>query len=184
MINNVYVEVKDAENFTHKEMHAAASAALRVASKWLTRESIKRIGYKLKIRHSAGRRRVLMNKKDKNKGGVWIGLQPLNLAYIRKYQQTPKGVLSGESFYKGAFAQAIGNPTENIWIRTSNRRKTGTRKKRSPNGTQRYRKSPLIMKVQEDIEEKDIESIIDALTLEIQQVFEEAFINEIDKQHG
>lgn len=184
MINNVYVEVKDLDGFTHAEMHTAARKALKVASKWLTRESIKRIGYKLKIRHSAGRRRVLMNKKDKNKGGVWIGLQPLNLAYIRKYQQTPKGVLSGESFYKGAFAQAIGHSNENIWIRTAERRKTGTRKKRSPNGTQRYRKSPPIEKVTEDIEEKNIESIIAALTLEIQPIFEEAFINEIDKQHG
>ncbi|CAH6982704.1 conserved hypothetical protein [Vibrio chagasii] len=184
MISNVYLEVKDVENFKHKDMHEAASVALKVASKWLTRESIKRIGYKLKIRHSAGRRRVLMHKKDKDKGGVWIGLQPLNIAYIRNYQQTPKGVLSGEHFYKGAFAQAIGNSTENVWVRTSNRRKTGTRKKRSPNGTQRYRKSPLIMKVKEDIEEDKIDPIVYALTLEIQSVFEKAFTDEIFKQYG
>lgn len=183
-MKDVFVKVQDVEGFTHKDMHEAASLALRTTSRWLSRESLRRIGYKLKIRHSAGRRRVLMNKKDKNRGGVWIGLQPLSLAYIRSYQQKPKGVLSGDSFYKGAFASAIGHSTENIWIRKSERLKSKTRKKRSPNGTRRWRKSPLIERVYEGIDEKEIDPIVDELTLEIQPVFEKAFFYEINKQYG
>nr|AKN39730.1 hypothetical protein [Vibrio tasmaniensis] len=95
---NVHTQVEDEKYFHHKDVEKAVTRALKIASRWLARESLKRIGRKLSIKNTAGKRRVRINKVDKNTGGVWFGLQSLSLAYARNYEQTSSGVQSGDRF--------------------------------------------------------------------------------------
>lgn len=178
---NVHAQIEDEKYFHHKDVEKAVTKALKIASRWLARESVKRIGKKLSIRNSAGNRRVRINKVDKNTGGVWYGLQPLSLAYARNYKQTSSGVQSGDRFYKGAFAQVMSGSRELIWQRVGKRPTGGTRKKRSPNGTRRFRKSPPVRLVREDV--SDISGVVDEQILlnEVQDVFKEAFLDELYK---
>ncbi len=180
---DVYATPSDEKYFHRQDYEKAATVALKVASKWLAKVSIARLGKKLRIRASVMRRRVRVNKINKTTGGVWYGLESLNLAYARDYHQTPSGVQSGERFYKGAFAQVMSGSRELIWVRAGERPKTGQRRKRSPNGTQRYRKSPPVKLVREDVDDdltEETETIMQ-LQSELQEVYQEAFIHELER---
>ncbi|MCG9785397.1 hypothetical protein L1D52_24110 [Vibrio brasiliensis] len=179
----VYAKPSDEKYFHRRDYEKANTVALKVATKWLAKESVRRIGKKLRIRASALRRRVRVNRIEKNTGGVWYGLDPLSLAYARDYHQTPTGVQSGERFYKGAFAQVMSGSRELVWTRAGERPKSTTRKKRSPNGTQRRRKSPPVKVVREEIDD-DLTTETDQIMMlqeELQAVYQEAFINELER---
>lgn len=180
---DIYATPSDSKYLHRRDYEKAATKALKVASAWLAKESVRRLGKKLRIRASAIKRRVRVNRINNNTGGVWYGLEPLSLAYARNYQQTKTGVQSGERFYKGAFAQVMSGSRELIWVRAGDRTKTGTRKKRSPNGTQRYRKSPPVKLVREDIDDEltDETQVITAMQSELQFVYQEAFIHELER---
>ncbi|NGZ18031.1 hypothetical protein G6Z94_11840 [Vibrio aestuarianus] len=172
----VYAQVEDEDLFHRKDVEKVVTQALKATSKWLARESVKRIGRKLRIKTQAGKRRVKINKVNKNTGGVWYGLLPISLAYAREYKQTPTGVLSGDRFYKGAFAQAVSGSRELIWERERERPKRSTRAKRSPNGTRRKRKSPPVRLVREDVHDETVE-VVGQLEHEVQEVYKEAFLH-------
>ena len=176
---DVYAQVDDENLYHHKDVEKAVTQALKATSKWLARESVKRLGRKLRIKTQAGKRRVKINKINKNTGGVWYGLLPISLAYAREYKQTPTGVLSGDRFYKSAFAQTMSGSRELIWERTSSRGKVKKRAKRSPNGTRRKRKSPLVRLVKEDVHDETFD-VVSQLEHEVQRVYEEAFLNELN----
>lgn len=173
---DVYAQVEDEDLFHHKDVEKVVTQALKETSKWLARESVKRIGRKLRIKTQAAKRRVKVNKVNKNTGGVWYGLLPISLAYAREYKQTSTGVLSGDRFYKSAFAQVLSGSRELIWERTRNRPKSPTRAKRSPNGTRRKRKSPPVRLVREDMHDETFE-VVSQLEHEVQEVYKEAFLH-------
>lgn len=180
---DVYAIPTDEKYFHRQDYEKAATQALKVATRWLAKESVRRLGKKLRIRTAALRRRVRVNRIEKNTGGVWYGLEPLSLAYARDYHQTPTGVQSGERFYKGAFAQVMSGSRELVWMRTGERPKSSKRKKRSPNGTRRYRKSPPVKVVREEIDDElttETDAIM-ALQSELQNVYQEAFIHELER---
>ncbi|HCH1859593.1 TPA: hypothetical protein NKR10_004531 [Vibrio parahaemolyticus] len=178
-MNNVHLTVEDEHWFDKEHVNKCASAALKVAQKWLTKESIKRLGQELKIRSSAGRRRVKSGKVKGNQTSVWFGLLPLNVAYIRDFNQVPKGVQSGDAFYKGAFVQSMNNSPLLIWKRTRERStQPKPRRKPLPKGQTRKRKSPPVEVVREDIHMETSE-IVAQLEVELQDVYKEAFLDEL-----
>ncbi len=176
---NLHLTVEDERWFDKEHVNECASAALKVAQKWLIKESIKRLGKDLRIRSSAGRRRVKSGKVKGNQTSVWFGLLPLNVAYIRDFDQAPKGVQSGDAFYKGAFVQSMNNSPLLIWKRTRERPKQPKpRRKPLPKGQTRKRKSPPVEVVREDIHMETSE-IVAQLEIELQDVYKEAFLNEL-----
>ncbi|WP_017817517.1 hypothetical protein [Vibrio harveyi] len=177
---NIYLDVEGEKYFDRTHVNTAVNEAVKVVTKWLTKESIKRLGTKLRIRSTAGRRRVRMSKTKAGKGSVWYGLRPINLAYVRAYSQEKTGVRSGESFYKSAFTRSMNGSRELIWVRSRDRAKVGSRRPRSPNGTRRKRKSPVVEVVREDLHDGTNE-IINQLELEAQGIFREAFLDAIHK---
>ncbi|MBN8090494.1 hypothetical protein J0J26_20535 [Vibrio vulnificus] len=176
---DIYLDVEDERWLDKKFIAEKASAALKVTQKWLTNESVKRLGKELRIRASSSRRRIKSAKIKGNKTSVWFGILPLNLAYIRDYSQVPKGVLSGDAFYKGAFVQSMKNSPLLIWQRTRDRKpQPKPRQKPLPKGQRRERKSPQVAVVREEFHH-DAEGIIAQLETEIQDVYKEAFLNEL-----
>ncbi|MEZ8316648.1 hypothetical protein AB6C44_23850 [Vibrio splendidus] len=176
---DLHLTVEDERWLDKEHVNQCASAALKIAQKWFTKESIKRLGKDLRIRASAGRRRVKSGEVKGNQTSVWFGLLPLNVAYIRDFDQVPKGVQSGDAFYKGAFVQSVNNSPLLIWKRTRERPKQPKpRRKPLPNGQTRKRKSPPIEVVREDIHMETSE-IVAQLEVELQDVYKEAFLNEL-----
>lgn len=180
-MNEIYLDVTDEKYFDVKNITRAIDKALKVTTKWLSQESIKRFGTKYRIRSTAGRRRVKINRIKNGKSGVWYGLRPISLAYVRDYSQEPDGVQSGEHFYKGAFAQAISGTKELIWRRKRERPKETGKRTRSPNGTRKPRKSPTPEIVREDFAPEIIDDIT-ALEHETYEKFKEAFLNAMHNQ--
>lgn len=173
------LNVEDERWLDKKFVYACANRALRVAQRWMSKESIRRLGQELRIRSSAGRRRVRTGKVTNNATTVWFGLRPLNLAYVRDFEQVPKGVLSGNSFYRGAFVQSMKGSPLLIWRRTRERpTRPKPRRKPLPKGQRRPRKSPPVETIREDIE-LEASTIITQLEIEIQDVFKEAFLHEL-----
>lgn len=176
---DLHLTVEDERWLDKEHVNQCASAALKIAQKWLTKESIKRLGKDLRIRSSAGRRRVKSGKVKGNQTRVWFGLLPLNVAYIRDFDQVPKGVQSGDAFYKGAFVQSMNNSPLLIWKRTRERPKQPKpRRKPLPNGQSRKRKSPPVEVVREDFHMEALE-IVAQLEVDLQDVYKEAFLNEL-----
>ena len=176
---DLHLTVEDERWFDKEHVNECASAALKVAQKWLTKESIKRLGKELRIRSSSARRRVKSGKIKDNQTSQWFGLLPLNVAYIRDFDQVPKGVQSGDAFYKGAFVQSMNNSPLLIWKRTRERPKQPKpRRKPLPKGQARKRKSPPVEVVREDIQMETSE-IVAQLEIELQDVYKEAFLNEL-----
>ncbi|MBD1559603.1 hypothetical protein HC752_21910 [Vibrio sp. S9_S30] len=179
------LDVSDAKYFDIVFVRKCADEALKHTKKWLMRESLRRLGYELRIRSTAGRRRVKASKVKGGKTSVWYGIQPINLAYARDYETVSGGVLSGgERFYKGAFVQSINNSPLLIWRRLRERPKRGgKRRKPLPKGQRRPRKSPQPVVVREDIN-GEASDVVAKLELEIQDVFKEYFLNELHQQSG
>lgn len=176
---DLHLTVEDERWLDKEHVNQCASAALKVAQKWLTKESIKRLGKDLRIRSSVGRRRVKSGKVKGNQTSVWFGLLPLNVAYIRDFDQVPKGVQSGDAFYKGAFVQSMNSSPLLIWKRTRERPKQPKpRRKPLSKGQTRKRKSPPVEVVREDIHMETSE-IVAQLEVELQDVYKEAFLNEL-----
>jgi len=178
-MNEVHLTVEDENWFDKEHVNKCATAALKVARKWLSKESIKRLGQELKISSSAGRRRVKSGKIKGNQTSQWFGLLPLNVAYIRDFNQVPKGVQSGDAFYKGAFVQSMNNSPLLIWKRTRERpTQPKPRRKPLPKGQTRKRKSPPVEVVREDIH-MEASEIVAQLEVELQDVYKEAFLDEL-----
>ncbi|UTZ44793.1 hypothetical protein [Vibrio campbellii] len=178
-MNEVHLTVEDENWFDKEHVNKCATAALKVARKWLSKESIKRLGQELKISSSAGRRRVKSGKIKGNQTSQWFGLLPLNVAYIRDFNQVPKGVQSGDAFYKGAFVQSMNNSPLLIWKRTRERpTQPKPRRKPLPKGQTRKRKSPPVEVVREDIH-MEASEIVAQLKVELQDVYKEAFLDEL-----
>lgn len=177
---DIYLSVDDEKYFDTKHVHHCAKVALKKTQKWLTQESIKRFGKELRIRSTAGRRRVRKGKITGGKATVWYGIRPLNLAYARDYKAVDGGVMSGgERFYRGTFLQSMNGSGEMIWRRTRERpRKPKPRRKPLPNGQRRKRKSPPAEVVREHID-SDVSEIITQLEIELQDIYKEAFLNEL-----
>jgi len=178
---NVYAEVEDAKYFHHKDLEKALTRALKKTSTWLKAESVRVLGRELEIRAGAWRKRIKVNRIDKDTGGIWIGINDLNLAYVRDYHQTATGVVSGDNYYHKAFAQVMSGSRELIWRRTGERRKVSNPyAKRSPNGTRKWRKSPPVEIVREEIAD-EVEAYTKRGDLERRTIeyFKEAFINEL-----
>lgn len=182
MMQDIQLSVDDDKYFKGEHVHKAVRAAETVVKKWLAKESIRRLGQKLRMRSPAGRRRVKISSVSRKKNSVWYGLRPISLAFVRSYRQEKDGVRSGDDFYKGAFVRSISGGRELIWRRTSNRRKTSQRRKRSPNGTQRQRPNPTIELVKENIHDETNE-VIRELELEATSVFREAFLDAIHQDY-
>lgn len=179
---NIYLEVEDGKTFTTEDVDEATLYAERFVKKWLAKESIKRLGIKLRIRSTAGRKRVKTSSARSKKNSVWFGLRPITVAYLRDYKQTKSGVQSGDKFYKGAFAASVNGGQELIWKRKSERLKVGKRRKRSKNGTRRERPNPQIEVVREDLHD-GTNQIINQLELEAQGVFKKAFLDAINNDY-
>ncbi|MBM5180127.1 hypothetical protein J7937_21605 [Vibrio parahaemolyticus] len=181
----IYLDVDDEKYLDAVYVHQCSKAALKITQRWLTRESIRRYGKELRIRSTAGRRRVRKGKIKGSTATVWYGIRPLNLAYARNYTAVDGGVLSGgERFYKGAFLQSMNGSSEVIWRRTRDRPKQPKpRKKPLPKGQRRKRKSPPAEVVREHID-MEASEIVAQLEFEIQDVFKEAFLNELHQQSG
>ena len=178
-MNEVHLTVEDENWFDKEHVNKCATAALKVARKWLSKESIKRLGQELKISSSAGRRRVKSGKIKGNQTSQWFGLLPLNVAYIRDFNQVPKGVQSGDAFYKGAFVQSMNNSPLLIWKRSRERpTQPKPRRKPLPKGQTRKRKSPPVEVVREDIH-MEASEIVAQLEVELQDVYKEAFLDEL-----
>lgn len=184
-MQNITLTVEDADAYIDEEnVSAAVAHALKASTKWLSAESVKRLGVKLRIRSSAGRRRVRKGKIKGSNGSVWFGLRPLNVAYIRDYTQTKTGVISGgERFYKGAFVASINGSPETIFRRTRPRSKVNRpRAKPLPKGQRRKRKSPPIEVVREEFS-PDMLTIITDIEFELNGIFKEAFFDYLDSLH-
>ncbi|UJX32976.1 hypothetical protein [Vibrio parahaemolyticus] len=178
-MNEVHLTVEDEHWFNKEHVNKCATAALKVARKWLSKESIKRLGQELKISSSSARRRVKSGKIKGNQTSQWFGLLPLNVAYIRDFNQVPKGVQSGDAFYKGAFVQSMNNSPLLIWKRTRERpTQPKPRRKPLPKGQTRKRKSPPVEVVREDIH-MEASEIVAQLEVELQDVYKEAFLDEL-----
>lgn len=178
-MNEVHLTVEDENWFDKEHVNKCATAALKVARKWLSKESIKRLGQELKISSSSARRRVKSGKIKGNQTSQWFGLLPLNVAYIRDFNQVPKGVQSGDAFYKGAFVQSMNNSPLLIWKRTRERpTQPKPRRKPLPKGQTRKRKSPPVEVVREDIH-MEASEIVAQLEVELQDVYKEAFLDEL-----
>ncbi|ELH7952686.1 hypothetical protein Q9F39_004216 [Vibrio fluvialis] len=174
----ITLDVDDADSFLDPaSIQSAIVHALKVTTTWLTKESVRLLGVKLRIRSTASRRRIKKGKVKGRDSSVWFGIRPLNLAYIRDYQQTGKGVMSGgDRFHKGAFVQSMNGSPELIFRRTGERpRKSKPRQKPLPKGQRRVRKSPPVEVVREEFDDEML-VIIHGLETEIQGIFKEAFL--------
>lgn len=176
---NIHLSVEDENYFDREHIDKCAKVALKVAQKWLSKESIKRIGEELNISRRSISRRVKAGKVKDGQTSMWYGLLPINIAFINDSEQVEGGVVANNYLYNRVFFQSMNNSPILAWRRTRERAKQPKpRRKPLPKGQRRKRKSPPVERVSDHVE-IDMEREILQLEAEIQDVYKEAFLNEL-----
>tara|TARA_B100001059_G_scaffold236796_1_gene290498 strand:+ start:31514 stop:32056 length:543 start_codon:yes stop_codon:yes gene_type:complete len=176
---DLHLTVEDERWLDKEYVNQCASAALKVAQKWLTKESIRRIGEELNISRRSISRRVKAGKVKDGKTSMWYGLLPINIAFINDSKQVDGGVVANNYLYNRVFFQSMKNSPILAWRRVRERAKQPKpRRKPLPKGQRRKRKSPPVERVSDHVE-IDMEREILQLEAEIQDVYREAFLDEL-----
>lgn len=176
---DIYLSVEDEKYSDREHIDKCAKVALKIAQKWLTKESIKRIGEELNIARRSISRRIKAGKVKDDHTTMWYGLLPINIAFIRDAEEVEGGVMANNYLYNRVFFRSMNNSPILAWRRKRERPKQPKpRRKPLPKGQRRERKSPLVERVS-DYVDMDMEREILQLEIELQDVYKEAFLNEL-----
>lgn len=185
----MYVEImeEDTVGMSDESIAKAVTITLKKTQNFLTNESLKRLGIKMKIRRKALKNRIKKSKiKKGGRASVWFGFMPVPLDTLRDYYQTTAGVVSGGDEYKGAFSQVVRGASL-VWSRWVERKKATKRKKRNKNGSRvlerdrRYKSKIERVYVSLEYVYTGVIKKVETLTI---QFFNETLNNELLKQHG
>lgn len=131
----MYVNIDESQHagLSDEQVDKAVTISLKLTQQFLTKRSIKELGTQMKISPRALKNRILKSKVKGHAASVWFGFMPVPVDKLRKFYQDDGGIVSGDDYYKGAFAQTVNNAYL-VWNRWVERQKAGTRKRRNPNG--------------------------------------------------
>ncbi|MDG3089123.1 hypothetical protein P7F88_25005 [Vibrio hannami] len=182
---DVLITEQETELLSGQQIEKAVKATLKKTQTFLTRESVKALGVRMKIRKAPLNKRIRKSSVKGNRASVWFGVLPIPVDSLRSFYQNKRGVVSGREVYPGAFAQRVKNSPMLVWERWVERQKASPRKKRNPNG-QRVLESKrrFKSKIQRVLEPIDIEAqdIIDELENDTLEFFKRTLTDELFKQ--
>lgn len=182
---DVTIDEKDIQLLSVNQIQKAVKAALKKTQTWLSRESIRSIGVRMKIRRAPLSKRVKKSRVKGNGASVWFGIMPIPVDSLRPFFQNGQGVVSGNDLYPHAFAQRVNNSPLLVWERWVERKKVDRRKKRNPNGQRVHERDRRYKsKIRRVLEPIDTEAkmILDKLEVDALQFFKRTLSDELFKQ--